>query len=288
MSEIAKIAAAMKGQPISDMMDAHIAWAKHPDREGEQIESAIATIRERSPFFMEQWAPGLTALSIQSEIIRLPQKWVEALNAFVDAMIDGKDFWAIADYDLVKAIGDAIGRVGGSAFVRLGSRSPKDNTLIMREDMRPMPVYSGRQAMEAMGYSERVFIDLLDARRANYMPVIAVRRWLEIPPECEFRCFVTEGKISGMTQYYCEGFGPSSWIIKNATAIEAALRSYLTYLLIPLSGLSSFTADIILTPDFRATLLEINPPVETGSVYPGLFGLAELDGSFRYMTMGAT
>lgn len=268
---------------LSDAIAAHIAHSESPEGIAERVAWCTKQIRQISPFFIENWLPALRALSIQTEIIPLTPAHADTLIALINATWEGKSTHGIPTFALAGDLEPALATVGGRAFVRLGSRSPKDNTGFMQPDMRPAPVYSAHHAIEALSYSERVTDDLTMAMSAGYSPVIAVRRWVDMPPECEFRCFVSDSRISGITQYYLDGHGPSSWINRNAAGIEATLRRYLSDVLVPLSGYQSFTADLILTHDFRVTLLEVNPPVESGSTYPGLFGLNDLDGSFRYL-----
>lgn len=123
-----------------------------------------------------------------------------------------------------------------------------------------------------MGWSDRYVSKLVPYVR---------RRDGDIDPDKEFRCFVEAGAIVGITQYYLEDVD-TGWIKRHAVNIERTLRSYISALVIPLAGLPSLTCDIALDRDFRPTLIEINPPVSSGHVYPGLFGGNDLDGSFRY------
>ena len=261
------------------------------DRDRAQLDRDLVAQAQREmprliPFFIENWSPAWRALSIQTEMLALEPALLEPVFAFVKTFGQG-DPWKVAGdgiWPFVQWCEQAIKMVGGRGFVRLGSRSPKDNPELMGTDLRPTPVYSGRQAMESLGYSERVYLDLLDARHVNYTPYCCIRRWIHLDPDQEFRCFIEDGKFAGMTQYYLDD-GPSSWIRKNRTAIEATLRAYLLDVVLSLSPLgTSFTCDVILSWDMRPTLLEINPPVSSGKVFPGLFtGMDDLDGSFRFI-----
>jgi hypothetical protein len=228
------------------------------------------------------------ALSVQTEIFPIGGEQLAALLDFIEAMMSGGkiDHRKIDDRGLRRRLEEAVHAVGGRAFVRTGSRSPKDNPIIMGMDLRPIPVYCGWQAMEAVGYSERVYLDLGDARRAGYRPHLCVRRFIDIDPDKEFRCFIEDGVIVGITQYYLEDVD-AGWIKRHAALIERTLHDYLDALIIPLAGMPSLTCDIALDREFRPTLIEINPPVSGGNTYPGLFGGCEFDGSFKFCSTPA-
>lgn len=236
-----------------------------------------------APFFIENWTPGLRALSIQTEIFRLDKDSAICLNAIINATHDAPhDPWSVdGAADLARKLGDMIRIVGGAGFVRLGSRSPKDNPVQMDEFCRPIPARSGRQAVEYLSYSERVYLDLMDARYAGYESTVCVRRWIKVDWDQEFRCFIEDGKIVGITQYYLAD-GASSWIRLNKKTIDITLRRYLQDAVLPMSGLSSLTVDVILSRDIRPTVLEINPPVSWGTTFPGLFSGGQFNGEFRF------
>lgn len=253
------------------------------------IANAIEALPLLRPFFIENWPPALLALSVQTERLSLDDAALATVLRFIDASWSHNETGAAesrwsdpAIYPIVAWCDDAIKRVGGRGFARLGSRSPKDNPEFMSVNLRPIPLYTGRQALQSLGYSERIYLDLSDAQRASYIPTICVRRWIDLEPDQEFRCFIEDGSTVGITQYYLDD-GPSSWIRKNAASIERVIRSYLSDVVSPLSGLSSLTCDIILSRDLRPTLLEINPPVSWGKTFPGLFQDGNYDGSFRVL-----
>ena len=250
------------------------------------VEQARVNYPRVRPFFIENWPPAFRAMSVQTEIYQLREP--QFLADYIKAGMNGETVdEGIALMSILRELAAGLELVGGLGFVRLGSRSPKDNPCIMRSDNRPGPVFTARGALEALGYSERVFHDLSDAIRAGYTPRLCVRRWLDIEPEQEFRVFVENQGCVGITQYYLDA-GYSSWINANSLQIERAVWDYVMNAMLPHAerhGMHSFTADVIVGRDMRVTLLEINPPVSWGLTYPGLFGDGnEFDGSFRYLT----
>lgn len=239
-------------------------------------------IPKLSPFFIENWSSGLRSLSIETSFFTLNDQLISDLEKYIDTMMGSKKenpnefmVWEIAHW-----AADVLNNFG-KGFVRLGSRSPKDNPCFMDRDCRLVPLYSGMQVVEALGYSERIYLDLTDAKRANYYPTICLRRWIDIKPDHEFRCFVENSEIVGITQYYLnEGY--STWINKNSYSIENIIFNYIKNVVLKLTYLTSLTIDVVLDDNMLPTLLEINPPVSWGRTFTGLFK-DDFDGSFKFI-----
>lgn len=65
---------------------------------------------------------------------------------------------------------------------------------------------------------------------------------------------------------------------------EAALRAFLADRLLPVAPWQAFTAYLLLRPGADGPailLLETNPPVSSGTAFPGLFHGGSLDGGLR-------
>src|SRR3990167_655371 len=82
---------------------------------------------------------------------------------------------------------------GDRMFARLGSRSPKDNQTEIR---------SGNDVLQAFCDSERVLDDLMLCTKMKYDPYVFVRQWVNIPKDKEFRCFVKDWGLRGISQYF--------------------------------------------------------------------------------------
>lgn len=258
-----------------------------PPTEEEMVAVAKANLAVSSPVHIENWPPALATLSIPTDLFPLDAAETDAL---IEAwMISWGGAEASMPADRLEAALEALAdrlhsavERRGRAFVRLGSRSPKDADRMLEGVTH---VTSGREAVELLVTSmERVYTDLSDARRAGHVPHIAIRDHLDwLRPEREFRAFIEDGAVAGITQYHLED-GPLVWITENAAAIEAAARAFLETRVIPAAHIASFTADLVFEAADRPLLLEINPAVTLGRTFPGLFRRGPLDGSFRFLT----
>jgi hypothetical protein len=100
--------------------------------------------------------------------------------------------------DIRQKVSDAVVGFPKGAFVRLGSRSPKDS---WRFHQSPKIVYGEDPLRLLLDASERIYEDLSLAIKENYAPHIFVRQWLDFEPWQEFRCFQRGGKLVGISQY---------------------------------------------------------------------------------------
>lgn len=250
---------------------------------------ARASVALAAPFRLDAWSQDVAALSLPTETLPLS-------DAERDAIVQ---IWAIRMGDdappppaeirsaLAARLDDAVARAGRRAFVRLATRSPKDNFEILDDQGRPLPIGTGQAALDALtGSMERVYRDLDDDRRAGAVSAVCIRPFVEIGADQEFRCFVEQREIAGITQYHLGDDAPRLRGRADMPDVEAAIRAFLAERLLPLVAWPSFTADLVLRPGAEALevlLLETNPPVSSGRVFPGLFDDGILDGGFRLL-----
>ena len=62
-----------------------------------------------------------------------------------------------------------------------------------------MACLTGADAVELLVTSQRVREDV-DAYRGGSVPALVVRPWVDIPLWTEFRCFVSNAAVTGITQ----------------------------------------------------------------------------------------
>ncbi|KAH3746147.1 cell division cycle protein 123-like [Pelomyxa schiedti] len=129
----------------------------------------------------------------------------------------------------------AMSSMGGTAFVKLSSRSAKDSPIAAAKtkrvfeefiagitDPKPslntlmqgltiayiqgMKMESATEAMDVLLSSDRVYQDLLMALErpaSEWRQSILVRKWVSLPLAHEFRGFIFNNKLTALSQYYC-------------------------------------------------------------------------------------
>lgn len=154
------------------------------------------------PTYMENWPESLRSLSIPSLDIRLTVE--EAKNLGANIIEYGECFshtGPLPDIGNIRAaVSAAVKVMPFGAFVRLGSRSPKDSWKGYESGFKILP---GEDPLRfLLDASERIYEDLAIAIQHNYSPHIFVRPWLDIPHWSEFRCFMRGRRLDGISQYH--------------------------------------------------------------------------------------
>ncbi|MGD9170259.1 MAG: hypothetical protein PVI97_09385 [Candidatus Thiodiazotropha sp.] len=235
------------------------------------------------PYFLENWYLPCKPFTIPA--ILIPLNPDEAQELSQSLVIPSESHLDALNTKLAKAMRELTGEE--PVFVRLGTRSPKDVS-----DFR---AYRGRTRLsyEALGWlrsSKRVADDLADCLRYNYPPTIAVREWLDIPLWSEFRCFVRNGEIIGISQLHLH-IEPPPEIIRAASGIELAIHNFVSEFTHE-TKLWDCALDLFIKPgqlrDWDVCLIEINPMIPLTD--PLLFSWQgrDMDGSFRYLTATET
>lgn len=196
---------------------------------------------EEAAFDNEVWYEALRDVTFPTQFVDLPRSQGEALVALYQHRFNQQDPPTEAHWvglrALRSALNDAIRSLGGPAFVRLSTRSPKDAVCLLdaaeaaglRRELAQLPsdgdanellahffhrsnsslrVSTGHEALKLLACSERVFVDLLteleaveSAGRAWGMRC-CVRRWDgRVRDDFEFRGFVRGGRLVALSQY---------------------------------------------------------------------------------------
>lgn len=167
-------------------------------------------------------------------------------------------------------------------FVRLNTRSPKDNFDWVDAQGKPRALASPRQVIfTLLGSEERVFEDLQAAHLLNAPSdpsSLVLRPYATFEPWREVRVFIERSQIAGISQYFhAETFAE---LPPHVAAWQAAIRGHVASLL-PLVPWESFTLDGWMDTTGTFRFLEVNPPVSAGVTDPALFRDGRLDGTFR-------
>lgn len=189
--------------------------------------------------------------------------------------------------DIRSRVAKAVASMPDGAFVRLGSRSPKDSWEGMRRGSLKVTVDDDPMVF-LLDASERVCEDLELAIANQYLPHIFVRQWLDIPRWAEFRCFMRDRHLVGISQYHYLDGEVFPEVVSNADVIRWAIGHFFARFR-EASHLESVVFDVFLRRrthrtnihEWECRLLEINPFFELTD--PCLFAWSQpFDGGFRY------
>lgn len=152
------------------------------------------------PTFIENWPNGLYNMSIAQADVPLT---IEQANRLGGNMRELYDVFLPPHHRKIQDIYDAIDKKMGWCpwhFVRLGSRSPKDSFYGYEHGFKIK--YADEALKILLGFSIRMMEDLCKCIVHEYPPHIFVRQYKDIPKWSEFRCFMKDRKLIGISQYF--------------------------------------------------------------------------------------
>jgi D123 len=218
-----------------------------------------------------------------------------AVLALGSSIIDwGETFDAIDEAPAIRAsmtvtLENAVRQFQDGAFVRLGSRSPKD-AFFHSANYRPEngKLRSGRDAWNMLtAGSERVAEDLHVALVKDYRPWIWVREGVDMPKWAEFRCFMRDRQLVGISQYHYSGM--YFQIDDYAAGIRDSIVEFFAKKFVGICHLDSVVFDVYVSPRedgfYETRLLELNP-FDSHLTDPCMFDWDDLKrgtaGAFRF------
>lgn len=194
------------------------------------------------------------------------------------------------DEELARSVGELIERLGGGAFVRLSSLSPKDAVKrdpkglceLLKSRLTPAvlegdyvnellaintaqylacKVCNGREAMALFRRSDRIRNHLrnrLESGGATPRISIVVRRWMDIEPQFEFRAYVCGGRIVALSHYYKFLFVPAI-LLNSERILHSIVNFHKTKVVLP--DLERYVCDFYVNPlGFdEVHCIELNP-----------------------------
>lgn len=213
--------------------------------------------------YLEAWPYELRKVSVPSSGERLTLREVELLGR---SQLEWWETWtqdeteAMPDLAPVQAkLERLFAVVDDPGFVKLGGRSPKDSYLWHERGWR---VTNAEEALQLLlGASERVNDDLHLAVANEYAPWVWVREWVNIKPAEEFRCFISDRRVLGISQYWHDSTFPIR-IVARAKELKRVITTFLDYEVCPHLHIGEAVVDIVVQEGdgrWKTTLLEINP-----------------------------
>ena len=170
-----------------------------------------------------------------------------------------------------------------SFFLKLITRSPKDIMANDEDHGKPSPSFLLSDAMNSIVSSMRCFEDLVLLRHLPQASIV-VRPFIKFRASEEWRVYIKDKKIVGISQYYYHSEFPEL-DKKEMDFINQEVRDIVNDIVIPNIPLNDFIADIIVGNENRPTVvLETNP---YGLSDPCLFGGYEFfNGKTRWVMNG--
>lgn len=221
----------------------------------ELINLDLLFIRSITSFYLENLPPGISELFIPQQPVPMPLEALPAFAAQLDipgAERSSESMKAMDEF--FKIFSNVVeGNNPGGSFFRLGSRSPKDTF-----NYRPLKVLNPLDAIHLCMLSDRIGHDIHWGFLHSYSPTFFVRPWLEMERWREFRCFVKDGKLYGISQYYCFNDAEFPEIAVHSHIVAKLLAKMILESVIPAAPHHTFACDVYYLPDVPK-LIDYNP-----------------------------
>ncbi|KAJ3014064.1 hypothetical protein HKX48_005346 [Thoreauomyces humboldtii] len=248
------------------------------DCRGQQQESSLSDSEDES--FITELSDGTEATWKQDMLARLrvsdPDHKPEEEEDSSDE--DEKDAIPVPTFpELHALIEAAIEDMGGAVFAKLDWSSPKDACWVATGStlkcVNPADVFLLLKSSDFVSHDLAHAFDgcatdappigsaegssgLLPQRPERFHLVL--RKWYELLPSMEFRCFVREGKIIGITQRDVANY--YSFLLEEADAIQTCIETFFNEKIRGRFPDADFVFDVYLNQRNRAVwLLDFNP-----------------------------
>jgi hypothetical protein len=246
------------------------------------------------PFFVENWSSELRALL--GDVSFVPLEDIGSLRTAIRELTLRDTEGICLDNDIVDQFSDLerkfdlVARTYQGAFLKTSLRSPKDSEYAKK---RHFKVVSGRDALHfILDSRERLYDDFALFQKYDYTPQAVFQKWVYTPKWSEFRCFVKDRKLIGISQNNHHGLPYYTIIHKHNEAIREAIEEffYKEYLPVVHVDDSVFEVSVRRNPKdrmkWRARFIEVNPFASTTDtcLFSWKDDLSDFDGSFRYVT----
>ena len=150
-----------------------------------------ATVPE--PFWLlPHWYPQLAAHTFITTFVPLPK---DAIALLQQGELDDLDEEERIDTLMIEELRQPMAEIPGNCFICVDSCAPTDTE---RFRIKGGAVYSPRSAWQLLRESDKV----RQAARAGLVSSICLRPFRNMTAAREFRLFIKDGKLKGMSQYH--------------------------------------------------------------------------------------
>ena len=189
----------------------------------------------------QNWYPYLADRTFLTSFVKLRQEEISALGQG-----EAKGHWA---EEAIARLAAPMSAISGNCFVYTDCTAPTDTR---RFAGKGGAVYSPQSAWRFLAESEKI----KNAAQAGQVSHICIRPFRRINQAREFRLFIHDGKLKGMSQY---------WLIRHFRRLEGPKEAYWRMAKAMVSEIawvlpvSEIVMDIYITSDNNILIIDLNP-----------------------------
>lgn len=239
---------------------------------------------------IQQWYPRFKSLSLKTIIHPLPESFIaylqedglflprnsEAFSARAQGECEDDDYrhWDEEDDEtdepaapsfpeLEAEVAASIFKLDGSVFPKLNWSAPKDSAWISSHGNLKCTNFG--EICLLLKASDSLVHDLSHAfdsceDKTSHRPdqfFLALRKWYDIRPEMEFRGFVRQGLLVGVSQREVTGFYPA--LLDSRETLDASVFQFFVDCISEEFELDDYTFDCYVTRAGKVKLVDFNP-----------------------------
>ena len=197
-------------------------------------------------WLLPQWYTQLAAHTFITTFVPLPKDALALLQA---GELDELDVEERIDSLMIEELRQPMAEIPGNCFICVDSCAPTDTE---RFRAKGGAVYSPRSAWQTLRQSEKV----RKAAQAGLLTSICLRPYRNMTSAREFRLFIKDGKLKGMSQYHLtRHFRRLEGVKQNFWHEAKAFVNSISWLL-PVKDL---VMDVYFTSSHRILIVDLNP-----------------------------
>lgn len=184
-------------------------------------------------------------------------KSIELSRVFISFLLqDGIVLPKLDEFEELAEIESARQELGGSVFIKLNWSSPKDAKW-MTGSLKCTSLDDMILLLKSSDFITHDLLKLVEME-ATQKVYLSLRKWKSIRPSMEFRCFVRQDQLIGISQRYCGECYP--FLAEKKPSVRREIEAFHQTLMKQSSvfPLSSFVFDVYFQENDRLILLDFN------------------------------
>lgn len=230
----------------------------------------------------------LKSVSFPFEVCVLSNELITRILSLSEHHTESDILWC--EHELERIIGPALSKLKceDRFFCELISRSPKDYLVDNEDSTIPKPLTSVRECLKALGNSMRTFEDLVCLKFLPEVASLVIEPYIDIDPKWEFRAFIQNKQLVGVSQYYYNrDFSNNNDIKDCASTMNHMLPGFLYDYVIDHIDEGSFIADVVFVEKDGCGILYLIETNPWGLSDPCLFkSYNGFDNTIKYIDNG--
>ena len=235
------------------------------------MEDHKLTVKEVQDCQFNVWYPIFSSVTFKSKVILLPKEFESYLNEesiFMPISLkeneEDKSHYSAYNFQVLdKDINNTLKEFNGKVFIKLNWKAPKDGSWMVMElkCTNVKEVYQLLKCSDLVrnNLGHDIYEDCVDEVKEVHKLHLVLRRWHNLKEWMEFRCFVCDNKLIGISQRNC--IHQYSEIEQKQSIIIDRIKDFYNKSIKDKFLHKSYTFDVYIDipPRYKVWLIDFNP-----------------------------